>query len=319
MAQVVDAPKDRSRVTPSEVIRALRVRCLFGAAVVALIWGVGYGFSMTDWPYWVGLIGLLAGLPWAIRFYVRYVRAPFMIHASSSYPVSLQFRPFDPSDTDVLPEARGVIEESLEGISTQGFTLRGHFRVSVRSTSAVTAYVTLWEHTRHGDEARLLTMRSHSERPLPDGRTLDSEKLSTTLVFMTRFADGTRVVTTNNRTGGNFRRNPSALGLVYPEIRDPARLYRIHRKAVDELGSLSQVQAPRIDDPAAYLAAAATEEWQRQVDGGEAFVRESDQTYRPTWKGAILMALRMQWPWWHLRRWSVRRRSKQLLRRFPEL
>jgi hypothetical protein len=218
-----------------------------------------------------------------------------------------------------LPEVRAAIDERLEAVESLGFTLAGHFSTGVRPARAATGYVSLWHNARHGDEARLFTAHAHSERPLPDGRVVESTRATTTFLFVTRYADGTKVVTANTCAQGNFARNPHATVLVYPEIGDPAALYRIHRKAVDELGSLSRIQPPRIDDPVAYLAKTSSEEWQRQVDRGEAVVDESDQVFRPTWKGAVLMALRLHWPWRQLRRGSLERRSRRFLRRFPEL
>jgi len=319
MTQLLEASTDKSRVTPSQVIRAARIRSLIWAGVIALWWGLGYGFSMVAWPYWVGTIGFLIAQPSLGQAYVKYLKAPFMIHRSFRPPVSNHFVRFDADDAGVLPEARATIAENLDAITSLGFTFLGHFRADSVVTNAATAYVSLLVNTRNGDEARLLTNHVHSEKRLPNGLILDSTKISTFLVFTRRFVDGTKVATANCPSVSNFRRNRNASSLNYPGIGDPALLYRIHRRAVEELGSLSQVQSPRINDPGAYLAETVKEEWQRQLDGGEVFVNEADQTYRPTWKGAVLMALRLRWPWRHLRRWSLHRRSQGFLRRFPEL
>lgn len=319
MTQLLEASTDKSRVTPSQMIRAARIRALILAAVIALWWGLGYGFSMVAWPYWVGTIGFLIAQPWLGQAYVRYLKAPFMLHRSFRPPVSKHFVRFDVHDADVLPEARATIMENLDAITSLGFTSHGHFRADSVVIGAATAYVSLLVNTRNGDEARLLTTHAYSEKQLPNGLILDSSKISTLTVFTRRFVDGTKVVTANSQSGGNFRRNRNASSLNYPDIGDPALLYRIHRRAAEELGSLSQVQSPRINDPGAHLAETAKEEWQRQLDGGEVFVNEADRTYRATWKGAVLMALRLQWPWRHLRRWSLHRRSQRFLRRFPEL
>ncbi|MDR3636677.1 MAG: hypothetical protein P4L84_22935 [Isosphaeraceae bacterium] len=319
MARPQEAIAEEQKVEASAVLRGVRLRALGFALVIALIWGGFYRFSMAAWPIWVGTIGIFVGLPWALRFYAGYLLAPVRIHDSLRHPVLQSFTSFAPTEPDVLPEARTAIQDTAGPLSSLGFTLHGHRCTTSSTMATVTGYVSLWENKRLGEEARVITTRAHSERKLPDGRIVTSTKITTVFLIASRFADGTKVVTASSEAAANFRRDPSVIALNYPQIRDIERLHRIHRRAVEHLGSLARVEPPRILDPAAYLAQTTRAEWQRQVDGGEAYVDEADGTFRATWKGAILMALRLRWPWRQWRRWSLARRSQQFLDRFPEL
>jgi len=126
--------------------------------------------------------------------------------------------------------------------------------------------------------------------------------------------------TTQLRGGGKVRTSNSPLPSIlpapqgesrarYPEVRDTARLYRIHTQRVARMVATSaRVERLTVADPIAY-------QQHEEAAGiahalGSGYWRRSGDQLVLTWKGAFFSAWRMLQPW----RWLVLRRDDRLLR-----
>lgn len=120
-------------------------------------------------------------------------------------------------------------------------------------------------------------------------------------------------VNTNNSTQSTvFCRLPERQNHSLPTIVDPAVLYAIHRNFT------SGIAASRKPLPAGPIEGEVQQEWgrvlRRQAEVGYFKYDESDQTFRPTAKGAILMSWKLIWPVGAIRRMQARSESERLAR-----
>ena len=56
-------------------------------------------------------------------------------------------------------------------------------------------------------------------------------------------------------------------------------------------------------------------DYERQVEFGYMFLGTRSATYRPTWKGASLMAWKLTWPVSAIRSWGMRAKARATMRR----
>jgi len=138
---------------------------------------------------------------------------------------------------------------------------------------------------------------------------------SISVVFQTRFADGTEAWTTNNRSLTGFPPVPGVTVVWLPEFRDDApSLHRVHAQVGDALGGAGDRMGIG-DDPAAFLRDVSTRSLANWVANGYYALDADHGVVRPTWKGAALITWRLLWPVKPLYRARRRRATEQLLER----
>jgi hypothetical protein len=222
-----------------------------------------------------------------------FVTAPFRLRFNAWQPADPVYAP---ADEDALPPgARRLVAELRE----MGFESRGTWRLA-RSSHA-TGRVVLLEHPRALDVAKVVVVKA-GRRPA-----------SLSLAFQTRFEDGTEAVTANHRAATNFPQPPEVASAWLPEVRDPAALYRVHDQFRDAVGGARKRVG--VGDAAGFLHAGSARAHARWVSTGYYALDESRGVYRPTWKGAVLIAWRLLWPLKPVFQARRRRASHQLLRR----
>jgi hypothetical protein len=137
-------------------------------------------------------------------------------------------------------------------------------------------------------------------------------RLSISLGFQTRFADGTEVVTANNRITAGFPRLPEVTAAWLPEFRDAESLYRVHAQLRDALGGTRE-RVGIGGDPASFLRDGSLRSLANWVATGYYTLDPVRGVVRPTWKGAALITWRLLWPVKQLFRVRRRRATQQLL------
>ncbi len=157
-----------------------------------------------------------------------------------------------------------------------GFVVRGHWLN--KGHSVATGHLTLLEHPQTLDAAQIVVARAGTSRKV-------------TLLFRTRFEDGTEVVTAKNQLTAGLPPLPEITALWLPEERDPRRLWRVHNQVRDRLGA-GKKRLPVGPDPVAYLTAARDRMHAHFVQTGYFYLDAAHGVYRPTWKGAVLMTWR---------------------------
>jgi hypothetical protein len=165
----------------------------------------------------------------------------------------------------------------------------------------VTGRVALLEHPETFDVAKVLVIWSRG-----------SESVS--LMFQTRFADGTEAVTANNRVTAGFPRLPGITAAWLPEIRDPEELCEVHEQLRDAVAR----GQPRVgvgSDSAKFLRDGSRRIHANWVATGYYRLDDDRGVYRPTWKGAVLITWRLLWPIKPLFRAWRRHKTTRLLHR----
>jgi hypothetical protein len=168
-------------------------------------------------------------------------------------------------------------------------------------------YLTILVNTNARQTARLFTVMVLN-RQVP--------RIESSLMFRTDFTDGSRMITANNKTAAVM---PSPLrnrkgSMALPDIRVVAVLYQIHEEAISRYASDGLRTLPQMADLAAYLRSSTNEEYESWLEHGYYFLDEPECAYRPTWKGAVLMGLRLSSPVKWIRERVRRWRAKGLLR-----
>ncbi len=134
--------------------------------------------------------------------------------------------------------------------------------------------------------------------------------------FVSRFRDGVCVQTNNSPEIGAFRPEPKEHTIQFWDIQDVAELYRRHRRISERL-STAQQRLRLFDefrrDVEQYLQTAVMKEpCDFQVEVG--IFRRASDGYRPTLKGAFILAWQELWPWKPIRRYVRRRNAQRWLR-----
>jgi hypothetical protein len=225
---------------------------------------------------------------------VLFVTAPVRMRATNWQPADPEYTPDD--EAALPPEARAL----AAGLRALGFENRGTWRPP--GGPAASGRLALLEHPRTRDAARVLVVTAGT-------------KVSVTLAFQTRFADGTEVVTANNRVTAGFPVPPEVTAAWLPEVRDPAALFRVHDQLREAVGR-ANTPVPIGPDPAGYLRDGSTRTHDKWVSAGYYRRDEGARVLRPTWKGAVLVTWRLMWPVKPLFRARRRRATRETLARY---
>ena len=141
-------------------------------------------------------------------------------------------------------------------------------------------------------------------------RRRGTSALREVLIFSTRFADGSEVMTTNNRDLPLAPPKPGRHRSTFPEVRDPAPLHALHVRAIRQLGEFSARVEPTNSGPSGH-AAFYDEEMAYLVHLRYLRPDEVRGVYRPTLKGAFLMVWRQLWPWSLIARAALKREARK--------
>ena len=186
-----------------------------------------------------------------------------------------------------------------------GFRLAGDLRVS-NAIPGATTFVALFENVKGKQIAQVVTaiaVNAHVRKSV------------TLIAFTTEFNDKTKLTTSNSvhlavipfvrlREGSQS----------FPSIKSPHRLFEIHQASVARFGS-DAARLPRsIDDPAEFLRRAMRADTDTFLDTGYYYEDPKYGIYRPTWRGACLMAWKSTWPVKPIRALIKKRRAAELLR-----
>jgi hypothetical protein len=223
----------------------------------------------------------------------QYWLAPIVVRMTHRLtPHVTDLRPVAESDTE--PACRSVLEQYRGALEPLGFV---RMPVLVNKGPGPQGYVQLYEHREHGDVATVLALPDPAQ-PQPQN-----------LVVFTAIVGGERHRTVNSPLPSTFPTPRGTRVARFPEERDPARLYALHRAWVKRRGQRQQPM--RIGDPVAYQRRDEAEGPRHWVTTGYAFWDGAE--LRPTWKGAVCMPWRMLFPWKHLNEWRDEALRRRLL------
>jgi hypothetical protein len=244
----------------------------------------------------VATLGSGAVLTFAYVTSIGLLRGYRVIREQFRYLLSPQMELLRPED--LPPELRSAVGETASALSALGFPLIGCVK-TVPAPGKV-FYMGILHNPRSGTIAR-------------NAQVDQDDQSDVILVFQTRFADA-RECTTGHVSPRYFGRVIQALpkgrtSVAFFEVKDPARLARLHAAAVERHHS-APVDTATLD-PISIQMETFQREMAIQLDAG--YLSEEGDEYRATQIGALKMALKLVWPVFVLRIKSARRRADRFL------
>ena len=247
----------------------------------------------------LALIVLPLGLPlWGRLLLIVTMPAwlgPIVIRFRQTQPRSAEFAPIGSSAPAAVPASFDATRETL---ATHGFVEIGRLE-QTNSNRGMAGVVQLLEHPNsYAVCSRLVIANPASDQLLAD-----------LVVFLTERTAGPTLVTSNATIIAPFPPNPRFDTVWFPDVRDPAKLYALHGARVAQPGAGGPRRTTVASHPVDYQARLETASKEHMVRCGYWWLDEDNRVYRPTWKGAILMALRSLPPCRQLIRWQRTRRA----------
>jgi hypothetical protein len=232
-----------------------------------------------------------------------YLGTPLLIRLETKLPASPEARPIDLDRID--PKIADYLTEQTEELVHIGFDESTIVRMDTANN--VTTYLIMMVNRRTGDEAMATVMIGHG---------IVTQRLSY-LQFSTRLESGEEFVTLNSRILGAFRRKPRTGGTQVPTVTDPDELYRLHRFVMRKHEAKGRAVLYEPGGAVDYLVETVlVKSYEEQVENGWLFYDEAADAYRPTLKGAYLIAWGLLPPMKHIREARMRSRARAILAEF---
>lgn len=238
---------------------------------------------------------------------VPYVLGPILIFFTLRFRMPPTVVAVDPRVHPLPAEARNYLAEAYRGLTSEGFELLSTMLLPDLVPNVKTLFA-MYTNRATSDMAMSAIIVAQSGA---------GGELKTSYVeFVRRFDDGVVVQTNNSAELSAFKRMPGEFTTKFWQIRDIRQLYGLHQRLVERFRQRGQ-PVNRLDaeyggDAVRYVAKAVLEETFRdQV--GTGYLAEDSSGFRPSLKGAWIMAWQELWPIKGIRRWRERRCAERLL------
>ena len=229
---------------------------------------------------------------------VLFILGPIVLRATFRYKVRVnpQAVPVESLPQDV----REFMTKRLPGITALGFEPVSY--VSLGSMAPNTqAYMALLSNSRTAEWADVSVVKA-------------ATKMRGYIEFITRCSDDSQVDTNTNSTAPVLFPSPRYHVFRFPQIKDAFTLYRAHRMLAQEKLGGSRPELPQQGQELNELKRRLERYGPRQQERGYMYLEADGQSYRLTWKGAILGAWRSIWPISAVRGWWMQNRSEVRLK-----
>jgi len=255
---------------------------------------------IPEWLYTVAGIALCILL-------IPYVLGPILIFFTLRFRMPPTVVAVDPRVHPLPAEARNYLAEAYRGLTAEGFELLGTMLLPDLVPNVKTLFA-MYTNRANSDMAMSAIIVAQGG--------VGGELKTSYVEFVHRFDDGVVVQTNNSAELSAFKRMPGEYTTKFWQIRDIRRLYSLHQQLIERFRQRGQ-PVNRLDaeyggDAVRYVAKAVLEETFRdQV--GTGYLAEDASGFRPSLKGAWIMAWQELWPIKGIRRWRERRRAERLL------
>ncbi len=247
----------------------------------------------------LALLGLSLGLPLWARLLLL-VTMPAWLG-----PIVIRFRQTQPRSAEFAPAGSGTPAAVLASFDATRDALASHAFAEVgrlqqtNSSKGMAGFVQLLEQPTSSAVCSRLVIADPASGDLR----------ADLVVFLTERTAGLTLVTSNSTIIAPFPPNPRFDTVWFPDVRDPAALYALHEARVAQPGAGVSRRTTVASHPVDYQRRLETVSKDHMVRCGYWWLDEDHRVYRPTWKGAILMAWRSLPPWRQLIRWQRTRRA----------
>lgn len=259
-------------------------------------------------PLWYGTVSRgLGQIPWewviGVGLLIPYTLGPLLVRALSRWPAHPEVEPYNPRDDQPPPEIGTFFEDVEQALGREGYApevwllQRGMVQhtisrmrvfVNAREESAAIAYAIV------SDDPRVRQFVSYVD-------------------FITYRRDGRHRLTNNAPRPSPYPPLPHRELEMFPQVRDPGRLARLHRALCSRDGRPAPLPEEFRQDPVSYASDAIRRELMCQVGTRYLALDETGDYLRPSVRGAALMTWKMlppaSWVISHL----VHRRAASLL------
>jgi hypothetical protein len=235
----------------------------------------------------------------------RYVRGPKILLQSSPLHVEPARTVTRAEEHRIHPCVRETLAALETAVMSAGFG--APHRITHGNPAELRSVGALLEHAGTGDLANIVCIVSS---------TAAAPKLTKSITFVTEFADGHRLYTTNSATTTMWPPQPGHDSVRFPAVDDARELYGLHRVRVEERArAVPARRASRGATEAERLAFTDRESQAFQRHLIQIGYREpAPDGLRHTVRGATLSAWRTMWPWKQWTDAAHRRRARAVLR-----
>lgn len=133
--------------------------------------------------------------------------------------------------------------------------------------------------------------------------------------FSTEFVNGDEINTHNSTIAFVAKPHPKKRLFRFPGVQNPLALHGAHRRLVERHRPAAEPFVPTRGTEHLHVAHGFEKLYRRQAEFGYLFLDEAAGVYRPTLKGACLMAWQLAWPVKQAREALARRGAAVMLRR----
>ena len=246
------------------------------------------------------LVALIA--MFSLALLANFIIAPIIIHSTLKYKVhpTIEKCLFE----DMAPDAGFYLDQIAQALRVCGFNLAESLSI-IDHVPKMKYYQTLFINRATGHMALgTVIYRKKGESLVMILKCLE---------FLTQFADGHKVETTNVKMAAGFP--PSTVRKVFrlPQLQDPYQLYEVHRILVSRSDTGAGRFVPPVGSENVFLVGEINQEMERLVSVGWFCHHEKYHSYRPTWKGSFLMTWKQLWPVKQIRLARIRKAAHNLL------
>jgi hypothetical protein len=237
-------------------------------------------------------------LLFALKIYAfMLIVGPIAVRASVRFKAKLDPQ-LVPKET-LPPDVLGLMMTHTPGITNLGFEPVGYVKVDMASNTQ--SFMLLFSNPKTSEWADVSVAKSKTQ-------------MKGYFEFITRCANDTQLDTSSNATAPVLFPTPKYHVCRFPQIQDPATLYKVHRMLVTKkLGAFRPI-IPAKGEEMAELRRRLERYGPRQTEQGYMYLDPAGEYYRLTWKGAILGAWRSMWPISMLRGLWMREQGQAQLR-----
>lgn len=246
---------------------------------------------------------LLSWLPLLlVPFIAPFLIAPFLIRFKNSQAAYPEFVPV--AAWSLPPDVAQHFAVFVQAMFAEGFALVGYLYQS-NQVSNVTLFMAVMKRAETADMACMADITSTSGGVSTNALVAE---------VCTDLEDGTEISTNNFQYASAFKDNPQRKLFRFPEVRNPRSLYQLHRKLRQRCAPNAQGVLPSEGRDLFHLSNSMTREMRKQVEFGYYYLDETNEVYRPTWKGAFIMTWKLAWPVGAIRKAWMKRKAQTIIR-----
>jgi hypothetical protein len=239
-------------------------------------------------PLAVALASYILGAPWYVALFILvmapYWFGPVVVYSTQRLPAVQPLCAIS-RDTPLPFEHQLFFDRTVPVLEDAGFLLKGCFTNSDRK-KPIRGTVSLMQHRETLDVAHLLVA-------IGDGRS------SELLGFSRARGDGSRLLTTWRNIPSPFPPSPQDNTLDIRGDVEPQDLWRVHQARV--AADPEVIKNDPIADALDYQVNLERDAYQKRIASGMWTTDREPEVLRPTLTGALLMCLRMLFPWKQLK------------------